>query len=1643
MELLSDISRKGGVMERAKIQIYVAVVMIVALLFTPVGNYGISYAKSEGKVNISYVENYMTRFDNYVTVSGTKFMDGDKELKFVSLNYPQATSDTEWEQRNAIKTIKTMGGNVTRSYTIPVTNGSNADRAYVTGVDDSGNLTFNEDALNNLDMLLAICNEQGIRLIIPLVDHWHWVGGIDGYVWLSGEADGNPSNSAFQEWAWKFYTSEKCLDYFEQMINHLLNRTNSVTGVKYKDDPAILCWETANEAGANQTNQQKYDNELSKWTINVVDYIKSIDTNHLVLDGRMSTTEQSRDASNPADILGAHYYEGNYATRCADDTKAAHAAGKPFILGEFGAKVKAEPCIDVFQAGLENETNGIMMWSLRAHKDGFGYYFHDEDGYWAAYHWPGFESGNYYGEKEILRAIYAYAQIANGAASDYEEAKNIPIPAPETDEAPLLYEDSFANGSVGDIKWRGVVGGAWYEIQRAEGTVTTADDDSVWTTIADEYDNVYDSGRNWEDKSHDCIAGYHDETAIDGKTYSYRLRACNESGKGLWSNIVTVTNVQHVVTDDLDLIAVSSNDANPTEIRRTYSSEHSTNIEYSSSSIVNKSSTEGYIEYKSIIPVKSVEVQTIKETDEEYKPVIYVSSDGVNYSLVSQDHKGGTKEYTADNLDKDDPCSYYTRIYIPGESRCKVDSITIQYVNDGSSYRGESDGAVVKTNVMIQDRTFGRDGAEPLYTYKNDNMILYKTGDDINAYRVIAYAVNASRPKVEYSYDGVTYVEAPMMAEYSEYGKNKLVYGDLNVSESIRAIRVQLDDTIINDVTLTSVELSSGNKSIPLSDKAPANTFEDGEYYFGESTNLEAAYTISRQDNTIIYEKDMENADFSSYDSVYAWVKGDGSGNVIKLEIVDGNGNTWTSPDYKMDTKGSGSRMIKFLLSDFKSNADTAINMASIQKFRFVIVTDSNDSGDAEDMASIRLDADNSYSGNYCVALEYDKQDNKIVYVDSVYAAASTKVDDFEGYSGSSNLLNSAYTRNTNGGQFNISLDSEHKSEGAYGMRVDYDYSGKGYAGVTKKMDLLNLSGYDGFMMYIESDGSGNDIKIQVETDVSTFAYTGYLTGKGPMTFYLPFSAIKECEWAGSGHILDSSSNLKSVSIYTDQIGADHTSGTFYVDDLKGANYVEELESQTKVSIDDISNNIITDYPYTITGTADYVDYVSVNIAGTIMNVPVINGKWSCDITEDMGLYNTDDLKVKAGFYYPDGSTIAETSEVVLQLNVDGNDAPKEPQKDLIWSWDFGTNGTEGWTFNGFSPWVENNNLVAWSQDGYNATFSYNVNDIPNGIYTMENDIKVKSNMNNAYMALSDGNTEVKSLSIDTEDTLVLEMPLDKTFEVTDHKISVIYYANAPADANGVTFAVGNIKLYALEYTNNDSTSDSSGAESSSDINPGEAGSDGSDISGNDAGDNDTDISGNDVADNSTSDKKKQDGKANDKSKTKKQHDTTNSNSDTNTDIASGTNNDSSEDNAVLGVSRNNSSDIGDSSANSNSSDNNNTKVTDKDYKGRNISRINKIDETTDVAKSDIGKSSADDINEFDIEEMNNADESSNASTDITSDKSNTDTYENNEEDIDYNEDPGTKSISVKTLIASGFLLLLLIVGTIICINIKRQKELE
>ena len=94
---------------------------------------------------------------------------------------------------------------------------------------------FNEDAFRTLDEVLAAANRTGVRLIIPLVDNWPWMGGRAEYAGFRGKTKDD------------FWTDPQLIADFEQTIHFILTRTNTVTGVRYADDKSILCWETGNE----------------------------------------------------------------------------------------------------------------------------------------------------------------------------------------------------------------------------------------------------------------------------------------------------------------------------------------------------------------------------------------------------------------------------------------------------------------------------------------------------------------------------------------------------------------------------------------------------------------------------------------------------------------------------------------------------------------------------------------------------------------------------------------------------------------------------------------------------------------------------------------------------------------------------------------------------------------------------------------------------------------------------------------------------------------------------------------------------------------------------------------------------------------------------------------------------------------------------------------------------------------------------------------------------------------------------------------------------------------------------------------------------------------------------------------------------
>src|SRR5690606_22033474 len=118
---------------------------------------------------------------------------------------------------------------------------------------------FNEQAFRTLDLAVELAGQKGVRLIIPLVDNWKWQGGRAEYAAFRGMGPDD------------FWTDEQVISDFEKTVRYVLTRVNTRTGVPYRDDPAILGWETGNELDSPPA-----------WTRRIARLMKQLDPNHLV-----------------------------------------------------------------------------------------------------------------------------------------------------------------------------------------------------------------------------------------------------------------------------------------------------------------------------------------------------------------------------------------------------------------------------------------------------------------------------------------------------------------------------------------------------------------------------------------------------------------------------------------------------------------------------------------------------------------------------------------------------------------------------------------------------------------------------------------------------------------------------------------------------------------------------------------------------------------------------------------------------------------------------------------------------------------------------------------------------------------------------------------------------------------------------------------------------------------------------------------------------------------------------------------------------------------------------------------------------------------------------------------------------------------
>jgi mannan endo-1,4-beta-mannosidase len=226
----------------------------------------------------------------------------------------------------------------------------------------SGKPAFNDgpDGLERLDRTIALAEVKGMRLILPLVNYWDDFGGVNQYLQWFGLTGRE-----------QFYLHPEVKDAYRNYVEHLLLRVNTKTNRRYRDEPAILAWELANEPRCVKPSGSPLSNGnevLLAWVDEMSSFIRSLDSNHLIGVGDEGYFRHSF-------AFGNNLYNGSFGVDCEkllglrnvdfgtchlypefvpdepasefgsrwirEHIEAGQRANKPMLIEEYGLKIDA------------------------------------------------------------------------------------------------------------------------------------------------------------------------------------------------------------------------------------------------------------------------------------------------------------------------------------------------------------------------------------------------------------------------------------------------------------------------------------------------------------------------------------------------------------------------------------------------------------------------------------------------------------------------------------------------------------------------------------------------------------------------------------------------------------------------------------------------------------------------------------------------------------------------------------------------------------------------------------------------------------------------------------------------------------------------------------------------------------------------------------------------------------------------------------------------------------------------------------------------------------------------------------------------------------------------------------------------------
>jgi mannan endo-1,4-beta-mannosidase len=217
------------------------------------------------------------------------------------------------------------------------------------------------DGLGRLDAAVRACSDRGIKLILTLANNWPDYGGMDQYLrWLAPGAGHD-----------EFYVREDVCRAYEEWTRAVVTR--------YRDEPAILAWELANEPRCERPGR------IERWAERMSAHVKSIDPEHLVAVGDEGVETEALLRLPAIDFGTYHLYPEHWgeadpafgARWIESHRRVGERVGKPVLLEEFGLRAGADR--DRVYAEWVRSAGDALVWMIAgAGPDGSRYY---DDGF--------------------------------------------------------------------------------------------------------------------------------------------------------------------------------------------------------------------------------------------------------------------------------------------------------------------------------------------------------------------------------------------------------------------------------------------------------------------------------------------------------------------------------------------------------------------------------------------------------------------------------------------------------------------------------------------------------------------------------------------------------------------------------------------------------------------------------------------------------------------------------------------------------------------------------------------------------------------------------------------------------------------------------------------------------------------------------------------------------------------------------------------------------------------------------------------------------------------------------------------------------------------------------------------------------------